>query len=96
MKDQQEALLANSNNQISNEKKEKKLKDKIFLEWSNINYTIISEKKNKKSKVASVDSRITNQTYTEEKAKEFLPEVWKHIIVERFDEYRQEHLNVTT
>jgi hypothetical protein len=31
-----------------------------------------------------------------EKAKEFLPEVWKHIIVERFDEYRQEHLNVTT
>ncbi len=31
-----------------------------------------------------------------EKAKEFLPEIWKHIIVERFDEYRQEHLNVTT
>ena len=31
-----------------------------------------------------------------EKAKEFLPEVWKHIIVERFNEYRKEHLNVTT
>jgi hypothetical protein len=31
-----------------------------------------------------------------EKAKEFLPEVWKHVIVERFDEYRKEHLNVTT
>jgi hypothetical protein len=30
-----------------------------------------------------------------EKAKEFLPEVWKHIIVERFDGYRKEHLNVT-
>jgi hypothetical protein len=30
-----------------------------------------------------------------EKAKEFLPEMWKHIIVERFDEYREEHLNVT-
>jgi len=28
------------------------------------------------------------------KAKEFLPEIWKHIIVERFDEYRKEHLNV--
>jgi hypothetical protein len=31
-----------------------------------------------------------------EKAKEFLPEVWKHVIVERFDEYRKEHLNVIT
>ena len=31
-----------------------------------------------------------------EKAKEFLPEVWKHVMVERFDEYRKEHLNVTT
>ena len=31
-----------------------------------------------------------------EKAKEFLPEVWKHVIVERFDEYRTEHLNVIT
>lgn len=28
-----------------------------------------------------------------EKAREFLPEIWKHIIVERFDEYRKEHLN---
>ena len=32
----------------------------------------------------------------QDKAKEFLPEVWKHVIVERFDEYRKEHLNVTT
>jgi hypothetical protein len=31
-----------------------------------------------------------------DKAKEFLPEVWKHVIVERFDEYRKEHLNVIT
>ena len=28
-----------------------------------------------------------------EKAKQFLPEVWKHVMVERFEEYRQEHLN---
>jgi len=28
-----------------------------------------------------------------EKAKEFLPEVWKIIINERFEEYRKEHLN---
>ncbi len=31
-----------------------------------------------------------------EKAKEFLPEVWKNIYHERFDDYRKEHLNVTT
>ena len=31
-----------------------------------------------------------------EKAKEYLPEVWKHVMVERFDGYRKEHLNVTT
>lgn len=29
-----------------------------------------------------------------EKAKEYLPEMWKAIVVERFDEYRKEHLNV--
>jgi len=29
-----------------------------------------------------------------EKAKEILPEVWKHVVFERFDEYRKEHLNV--
>ena len=29
-----------------------------------------------------------------EKAKDILPEVWKHVMVERFDEYRKEHLNV--
>jgi hypothetical protein len=29
-----------------------------------------------------------------EKAKEFLPEMWKSIFFERFDEYRKEHLNV--
>ena len=29
-----------------------------------------------------------------EKAKEILPEVWKSIFFERFDEYRKEHLNV--
>lgn len=29
-----------------------------------------------------------------EKAKEFLPEMWKAIFYERFDEYRKEHLNV--
>lgn len=29
-----------------------------------------------------------------EKAAEFMPDVWKAIIVERFDEYRKEHLNV--
>lgn len=29
-----------------------------------------------------------------EKAKEVLPEVWKTIFYERFDEYRKEHLNV--
>ena len=27
------------------------------------------------------------------KATEFMPEVWKCIMVERFDEYREEHLN---
>jgi hypothetical protein len=30
-----------------------------------------------------------------EKAKEYLPEVWKTIINERFDDYRKEHLNET-
>lgn len=29
-----------------------------------------------------------------EKSKEILPEVWKSIVFERFDEYRKEHLNV--
>lgn len=29
-----------------------------------------------------------------EKAAEYMPEVWKAIVVERFDEYREEHLNV--
>lgn len=29
----------------------------------------------------------------EEKAKEFMPEVWKTIYFERYDEYREEHLN---
>ena len=28
-----------------------------------------------------------------EKAKEYLPEVWKGVVFERFDEYRKEHLN---
>lgn len=28
-----------------------------------------------------------------EKAKEFLPEIWKTIFFERFDPYREEHLN---
>jgi hypothetical protein len=28
-----------------------------------------------------------------DKAAEYLPDVWKAIIVERFDEYREEHLN---
>jgi hypothetical protein len=31
-----------------------------------------------------------------EKAKEVLPEVWKNIFYERFDEYRKEHLNANT
>jgi len=29
-----------------------------------------------------------------EKAKEFLPEMWKEVFYERFDDYRKEHLNV--
>jgi hypothetical protein len=29
-----------------------------------------------------------------EKAKEYLPDMWKTIFYERFDEYRKEHLNV--
>lgn len=29
-----------------------------------------------------------------EKAAEYMPDVWKAIVVERFDEYRKEHLNV--
>jgi len=28
-----------------------------------------------------------------EKAKEFLPSVWKAVFYERFDDYRKEHLN---
>jgi hypothetical protein len=28
-----------------------------------------------------------------EKAREVLPEVWKDIVFERFEEYRKEHLN---
>lgn len=28
-----------------------------------------------------------------EKAKEFMPDVWKSIVFERFDDYRKEHLN---
>ena len=29
-----------------------------------------------------------------DKAAEYMPEVWKAIVVERFDEYRKEHSNV--
>lgn len=29
-----------------------------------------------------------------EKAKEFLPDMWKNTVHERFDDYRKEHLNV--
>ena len=29
-----------------------------------------------------------------EKSKEIMPEVWKSIVFERFDDYRKEHLNV--
>lgn len=29
-----------------------------------------------------------------EKAKEIMPEVWKGVVFERFDDYRKEHLNV--
>lgn len=29
-----------------------------------------------------------------ENAKDILPEVWKHVVFERFDDYRKEHLNV--
>ena len=28
-----------------------------------------------------------------EKAKEYLPEMWKSVVAERFDDYRKEHLN---
>lgn len=31
-----------------------------------------------------------------EKAKEYMPDVWKEIYFERFDDYRQEHLNGDT
>lgn len=31
-----------------------------------------------------------------EKAKEFLPDVWKNIVFERFDEYRKEHLDANS
>jgi hypothetical protein len=29
-----------------------------------------------------------------EKAKEYIPEMWKAVVFERFDDYRKEHLNV--
>ena len=29
-----------------------------------------------------------------EKAKEIMPEIWKSVVFERFDDYRKEHLNV--
>lgn len=29
-----------------------------------------------------------------DKASEFIPEMWKNVVVERFDDYRKEHLNV--
>lgn len=29
-----------------------------------------------------------------EKARDFIPEMWKAVVVERFDAYRKEHLNV--
>jgi hypothetical protein len=29
----------------------------------------------------------------QEKAREILPDVWKSMVFERFDEYRKEHLN---
>ena len=32
----------------------------------------------------------------QEKAAEYMPDVWKEIFFERFDEYRKEHLNVNT
>ena len=28
-----------------------------------------------------------------EKAKEYMPEIWKHVMPERFDEYKKEHLD---
>ena len=31
-----------------------------------------------------------------EKAKEYLPEMWKAIVVERFEDYRKEHLDVNS
>jgi hypothetical protein len=31
-----------------------------------------------------------------EKAAEYMPDVWKSVVAERFDEYRKEHLNVDT
>jgi hypothetical protein len=31
-----------------------------------------------------------------DKAKEYLPDVWKSIVFERFDAYRKEHLNDPT
>jgi hypothetical protein len=31
-----------------------------------------------------------------EKAKEVLPEIWKNIVHERYDDYRKEHLNANT
>ena len=32
----------------------------------------------------------------QEKSAEYMPDVWKEIFFERFDEYRKEHLNVNT
>jgi hypothetical protein len=29
-----------------------------------------------------------------DKAQEFMPDVWKAVVFERFDDYRKEHLNV--
>lgn len=31
-----------------------------------------------------------------EKAREFLPEIWKNIVCERYDEYRKEHIDANT
>ena len=31
-----------------------------------------------------------------EKAKEYLPDVWKSVVFERFDKYRKEHLNANS
>ena len=31
-----------------------------------------------------------------EKAREFLPDIWKNIVCERYDEYRKEHIDANT